>query len=176
VGLLANGEEESKGTDLTRAAAQLLKKLDGPLLEYVGYVEGKDLFGGDVDVVATDGFTGNIVLKTVEGAASAITQMLKKAFLSSSRAKLGALLARPALEAWRDTMDYERVGGAPLLGCGGLAIVSHGRSSPVALKNAILAAARYAERGLVPAIQAALAEHTVGDAQGADAEEAHADA
>jgi phosphate acyltransferase len=157
VGLLSNGEEEHKGTELTREAHKILKGL-GPDcgFQYVGYVEGKDIFSGDIDVVATDGFTGNVVLKTAEGAAAALLEMLRAAFMSTARSKLAAVLARPALRAWKKRIDYAETGGAPLLGVNGLALISHGRSSPEALKNALFTAARFAERGLVEHVAKAL--------------------
>jgi glycerol-3-phosphate acyltransferase PlsX len=164
VGVLSNGEEESKGTELTRQASAILKKIaaDGAAsFDFVGYVEGRDIFGGEIDVVATDGFTGNVVLKTAEGAAQALVELLKKAFASSTSAKVGALLARPALRAFKKKLDYAETGGAPLLGVDGLALVCHGRSSGHALKNAILAAASFAERELVRHVAEELARHEV---------------
>ncbi len=161
LGVHANGEESSKGTDLTRAAHALLVRLGaaGAPFEFVGYVEGKDIFAGTVDAVATDGFTGNIVLKTTEGAATAIFELLRQSFESSARAKLGALLARPALRDFKRRIDYAEIGGAPLLGVNGLAMICHGRSSGIALKNAVLQARDHVERGLVASIAAALARH-----------------
>lgn len=158
VGLLSNGSEEGKGTETTRAAHALLTVMaqgKAPF-EFAGYVEGRDLFTGDIDVVATDGFTGNIVLKTAEGAANVLVTLLRTLFGASARTKLAGLLARPALRRFRQRIDYAETGGAPLLGVDGLALVCHGSSSPLALKNAILQAARYAERGLVPRIAQAL--------------------
>lgn len=162
VGLLSNGEEEHKGTELTRAAHRLLQRVaaqNGAELDYVGYVEGRDIFGGDIDVVATDGFTGNVVLKTSEGAARAVLSMLKEAFSSSFRAKLGAILARPALLALRKKIDYEEVGGAPLLGVDGIAVICHGASPPEALKNAVFAADRFVGERLRDRIAQAMARH-----------------
>ncbi len=159
VGLLSNGEEVSKGTELTREAHAILARLAGGDFEYLGYIEGKDIFTGHVDVVATDGFTGNVVLKTSEGAAAAMLEFLKGAFKSSTRAKLGGLLARKALKEWWRKIDYAETGGAPLLGVDGVAVVCHGRSNAHALKNAIFAAARFAERDLTRRLGAALARH-----------------
>ncbi len=160
VGVLSNGEETSKGTELTRGAHKILQNLakDGGF-EYVGYIEGKDIFSGAVDVVATDGFTGNIVLKTSEGAAHAMIQFLKQAFSSSTQAKVGALFARKALRAFGAKIDYAETGGAPLLGIDGTVLICHGRSSGKALKNALFAAARFSERKLVAQLGAALAKH-----------------
>jgi glycerol-3-phosphate acyltransferase PlsX len=148
VGLLSNGEEDSKGTELTRAAHALLRDMSGEDLEYTGYVEGKDIFSGAIDVVATDGFTGNVVLKTSEGAAATVLAFLKEAFKSSRLAMLGALLAKPALEKLRKKIDYAETGGAPLLGVDGVVLICHGRSNSTALKNAILAADRDVAAGL----------------------------
>jgi glycerol-3-phosphate acyltransferase PlsX len=160
VGLLSNGEEESKGTELTRQAHAVLRGLgDDAGFEYLGYVEGKDIFSGDIDVVATDGFTGNVVLKTAEGAGLAVIEMLKTAFRSSTRAKVAGVLAKPALMGFRKKIDYAETGGALLCGIGGVAVVCHGRSSAQALKNAVLRAARYAEKGMATHVAAALARH-----------------
>ncbi len=155
VGLLSNGTEEGKGTELTRAAHAILLTHPGPH-EYVGYVEGRDIFSGNVDVVATDGFTGNVVLKTAEGAAQALVEFLRHAFKSSKRAQLGAALARPALRAFKHRLDYAEIGGAPLLGIDGLALVCHGGSNAHALRNAVLNAAKLAEKGLVKRVADAL--------------------
>lgn len=158
LGLLSNGTEEGKGTDLTRAAHAILHGYarDGAPFEYVGYVEGRDIFTGELDVVATDGFTGNVVLKTTEGAVAAMTAFLRHAFKSSKRAQLAAVLAGPALRSFKHRLDYAEQGGAPLLGIDGLALVCHGSSHGGALKNAVHAAARFAERGLVARVAEAL--------------------
>jgi len=146
VALLANGEEESKGTPLTRQAAALLKRSD---LHYVGYVEGKDLFAGEVDVVVTDGFTGNIVLKTTEGAASAVTGLIRSAIERAGVGeKLGALLLQGTFAGLKKVTDYAEIGGAPLLGLQGVGIVAHGRSNAKAVKNALRAAMAEVEAGL----------------------------
>ena len=163
VGLLSNGSEAHKGTELTRAAHECLKALakDGDLMEYVGYVEGRDIFLSDLDVVATDGFTGNILLKTAEGAGLAIMHLLKRAFTSSPRAKLAAFLAGPALREVRRKVDYAETGGAPLLGVDGTVMICHGGSSAIALKNAIFAADRFVEQGLKDQLAAAIRRHSV---------------
>jgi phosphate acyltransferase len=162
VGLLANGEEESKGTELTRAASAILRRVadaPGSSFEYVGYVEGRDIFSGEIDVVATDGFTGNIVLKTSEGAAGAVMAMIKEAFLSSRRAKLAALLAAPALRALKRKIDYAETGGAPLLGVGGVTVICHGSSAPRALENAIYQADRFVKERLTEKVGETMARH-----------------
>jgi glycerol-3-phosphate acyltransferase PlsX len=162
VGLLANGEEEGKGTDLTRAASAILRQLataPDVAFEYIGYVEGRDIFTGKVDVVATDGFTGNIVLKTSEGAAGAVLAMLKEAFLSTPRAKLAALLAAPALRALKRKIDYAETGGAPLLGVDGVVVICHGGSPERALTNAIFQADRFVKGRLTERVAAEVARH-----------------
>jgi glycerol-3-phosphate acyltransferase PlsX len=162
VGLLANGEEEGKGTELTRAASALLRQLaaaSGAGFDYDGYVEGRDIFSGRVDVVATDGFTGNIVLKTSEGAAGAVMALLKEAFLSSPRAKLAAILARPALRAIKRKIDYAETGGAPLLGVNGVVVICHGGSPVRALENAIFQADRFVKGRLPERVGAEIARH-----------------
>jgi glycerol-3-phosphate acyltransferase PlsX len=146
VGLLANGEEEGKGTDLTREALSLLKKSD---LNFVGYVEGKDIFSGDLDVVVTDGFTGNVVLKTSEGAASGVTALLREAIAKSPLpGRLGALLMKPTFMGLKKAVDYAEYGGAPLLGVAGVGLIAHGRSSPKAICSALKAALQVAEADL----------------------------
>ncbi|MDQ3263167.1 MAG: phosphate acyltransferase PlsX [Myxococcota bacterium] len=146
VALLANGEEETKGTALTRSAAELLKRSD---LHYVGYVEGKDIFDGTVDVVVTDGFTGNIVLKTTEGAASALTGLIRNAIENAGIGeKLGALLLQGTFAGLKKVTDSAEIGGAPLLGLNGVGIVAHGRSSAKAVKNALRAAMEQVDAGL----------------------------
>ncbi len=134
VGLLSNGEEVSKGNDLTRDAHQLLR--DAPF-NYVGYVEGRDLFDGSVDVVVCDGFVGNVVLKVSEGLADALATMLRQAFGERFFSKIGYLLARPAFRAFKKKVDYAEYGGAPLLGIEGTGMICHGGSSPRAIMNAI---------------------------------------
>ena len=162
LGLLANGEEEGKGTELTRAASLILRQLaDGPAepFEYVGYVEGRDIFSGKIDVVATDGFTGNVVLKTSEGAAGAVMALVKEAFLSSPRAKLAAILAAPALRAIKAKIDYAETGGAPLLGVKGVVVICHGGSPERALQNAIFQADRFVKGRLTERVAAEVARH-----------------
>jgi glycerol-3-phosphate acyltransferase PlsX len=143
VGLLSNGEEESKGNDLTREAHQLLK---GSTFNYVGYVEGRDIFNGAVDVVVCDGFVGNVVLKVSEGLAEAISTMLRQEIGGRFLAKIGYLLARPAFRAFRKKIDYAEYGGAPLLGIEGTGMICHGGSSSLAVTNAIRMAHEYAAR------------------------------
>ena len=139
VAVLANGEEPTKGTDLTRAASGLLRASS---LEFVGYVEGKDLFTGEVDVIVTDGFTGNVVLKTTEGAAAALGAMLKREIEARSTARLGNLLMAPAFAGFKKIVDWAEYGGAPLVGVDGVCIVAHGRSTARAFKNALATASQ----------------------------------
>ncbi|HHL40073.1 MAG TPA: phosphate acyltransferase PlsX [Deltaproteobacteria bacterium] len=141
IGLLSNGEEEGKGNELTRATHAILKKTS---LNYMGPVEGRDIFYGNVDVVVTDGFVGNVALKISEGIVEAAGAMLKAEITKRPAAKLGYLLGRGALAGLRKKLDYSEYGGAPLLGIGGVCIISHGGSSAKAIRNAIRLAAEYA--------------------------------
>jgi len=134
VGLLSNGEEEKKGTDLTREAHLLLKKTD---LNYIGSVEGADVYNGSTDVIVCDGFVGNVLLKVSEGLAVAIASMLKQEIQSRFLAKLGYLLSLPAFKAFKKRVDPSEYGGAPLLGLDGTGVICHGSSSPVAISVAI---------------------------------------
>jgi glycerol-3-phosphate acyltransferase PlsX len=146
VAVLSNGEEPSKGTVLTREASELLRRSD---LDFVGYVEGKDIFSGEVEVIVTDGFTGNIVLKASEGAAMGVAGLLRSAIEKRGglSEKLGALLLKPTLVGLKKVVDYAEYGGAPLLGLQGVAIVAHGRSSPRAIQIALKAALQTARSG-----------------------------
>ena len=162
VGVLSNGTEESKGTELTRAASELLRSAAQHAdaeFEFVGYVEGSQLFAGKVDVVATDGFTGNVVLKTAEGVSEALLAMVKKALLTSPRAKIGAALVKPALEELAQAIHYSEAGGAMLLGVNGTATICHGHSNARAIRNAILVTNRFLERRLTEEISLAISRH-----------------
>ncbi|HJU29574.1 MAG TPA: hypothetical protein VJ718_10405, partial [Candidatus Binataceae bacterium] len=143
VGILSNGEEASKGTDLTRAAAAALLQM-APHVKYVGYVEGRDLNRSKADVVVTDGFTGNVALKTMEGFAAFLLGNLREVFESGLLRKIAYLLVRKRLRAIRARLDPAEYGGAPLLGVNGVAIIAHGSSSARAIRNAIRAAANEA--------------------------------
>jgi phosphate acyltransferase len=140
VGLLSNGEEEAKGNDLTRETHALIKKTS---LNYIGYVEGRDIYRGDVDVVVADGFVGNVVLKLSEGLVEAFTTMLRNEINATLISKIGYLLARGAFKRLKKKIDYAEYGGAPLLGIEGVCVISHGRSNPKAIKNAILRASEF---------------------------------
>jgi phosphate acyltransferase len=137
VGLLTIGEETGKGNTLVKETYALLKNSS---LHFIGNVEGRDVFQGNVDVIICDGFVGNICLKVSEGLAEAAMQMLRNEIIKSPRTKLGYLLALPAFKAFKKRVDYAEYGGAPLLGINGTGIVCHGKSNALAIKNAILAA------------------------------------
>jgi len=144
VGLLANGEEESKGNEVTKETFKKLKGMDG----FVGNVEGRDIFNGTVDVVVCDGFIGNLVLKSSEGVASAITYLIKDYIRKSPIAITGALLMRKVFKLLKKELDYAEVGGAPLIGIKGCTIVSHGKSNSKAIKNAIKQAIDFVDTGV----------------------------
>ena len=146
VALLSNGEEASKGNALTREAHQLL---ENSFLNYIGYVEGRDIFSGEVDVVVCDGFVGNIVLKLTEGLSRAIFGFMKNAMKGSFKAMIGYLFLRGALRNLSQTFDYSEYGGAPLLGVDGVCLIAHGSSPPKAIKNAVLHAHALASQNLV---------------------------
>lgn len=145
VGLLSNGEEESKGNDLTRETSQILKNV---AFEYAGYIEGRDIFAGHVDVVVCDGFVGNIVLKLSEGLAEAVGTMLKEEIKKSLVCKIGYLLSRSAFSRFKKKVDYAEYGGAPLLGINGVGMICHGGSNIKAIKNAIHFASEYVQKGV----------------------------
>jgi glycerol-3-phosphate acyltransferase PlsX len=135
VGILNIGEEESKGTSFIKESRQLLEA--SSLVNFVGNVEGKVLFSGDCDVVVCDGFVGNIVLKVTESVAEAFAEFLKRELTDSLVTRLGGFLSKPAFAGLKKIIDYSEYGGAPLLGVDGVCIISHGRSSSKAIKNAI---------------------------------------
>lgn len=145
VGLLSNGEEESKGNELTRETNALLRSVP---FNYLGYIEGRDVFNGRVDVVVCDGFVGNVVLKLSEGLAEAVGKMLKDEIKQSFLSKVGYLLARRAFKNFKKKVDYSEYGGAPLLGINGVGMICHGGSSAKAIKNAIRFAHDYARKGV----------------------------
>ena len=140
IGILNIGEEESKGTEITKEAHQLLSK---SRLHFIGNVEGRDIFNGRVDIVVCDGFVGNVVLKVSESIADVIGRLLKQELLKSPITQLGALLAKPAFNALRKEIDYSEQGGAPLLGIKGTCIICHGSSNARAIKNAIRVSAEF---------------------------------
>ncbi len=140
VALLSIGEEDNKGNELTREAFKMLKGAD---LNFIGNIEGKDIFLGDADVVVCDGFIGNVVLKTTEGLAEVIIKMLKREIGGGAAGRVGYLLMKPSLRNFRKKVDYAEYGGAPLLGINGTCIISHGRSTARAIRNAIKVAAEF---------------------------------
>jgi glycerol-3-phosphate acyltransferase PlsX len=154
LGLLSIGEEEHKGNDLTREAYALLKQLS---TNFVGNVEGRDLYNGKVDVIVCDGFTGNVALKISEGLIEAVSSLLKEALSSTLSSKVGYVLSRKAFRDFKKRVDYSEYGGAPLLGVRGVCIICHGGSSANAIKNAIRVAAEFAEGKVNEKIQRGLA-------------------
>jgi glycerol-3-phosphate acyltransferase PlsX len=155
IGLLSNGEEAGKGNELVKAAYPLLEASD---LNFIGNVEGKELFGGQADVVVTDGFTGNILLKASEAVAKLLTDIIRQEMMGSLRTKLGGALAKPAFSKLKRMLDPAEVGAAPLLGIDGLVFVGHGRSDARALVSAIRTARQAVETNLLVEIQDAIQE------------------
>ncbi len=154
VGLLSIGEEESKGNELTRAAFQLLKELP---LQFIGNVEGRDLYNGHVDVIVADGFVGNVALKTSEGVARLVRTVLKETLRATITRQVGAMLSRNAFTDFKKRLDHTEYGGAPLLGIRGVCIITHGSSNANAIKNAVRVAAEFAESGVNEKIEKWLA-------------------
>ncbi len=141
VALLSNGEEETKGNDLTREAHRLLKSAP---VAFIGNLEARDMYTGSADVIVCDGFTGNVALKTSEGLVEVVEALLRDELTSTYTMRLGSLLARRALRRFRRRVDYSEYGGAPLLGVAGVAVVGHGRSSAKAVRNAVAMTYRFA--------------------------------
>ena len=139
VGLLSVGEEEGKGNELTRDAHQMLKAAP---INFVGNVEGRDVYAGETDVIVCDGFTGNVTLKISEGLVETVEALLHAELQSTFGAQIGYLLSAQAFRRFRKRLDYAEYGGAPLLGVNGICIVGHGRSSAKAVRNAVTMAAR----------------------------------
>ncbi len=144
IGLLSNGEESSKGNEVTKEAYGLLSALSG----FVGNIEGNNIFDGTVDVVVCDGFVGNILLKTSEGVADSITKIIKKNVRKSPLAITGAILMRKVFRILKKQVDYAEYGGAPLIGIDGCAIISHGKSNAKAIKNAIFQAINFSNSNI----------------------------
>lgn len=137
VALLANGTEPHKGTDSLRKAYELLEDTD---VNFKGFMEARTIMSGEVDVIVTDGFTGNVVIKEAEGISKTLMSILKEELMSSAKSKIGALLAKDAFVKVKSILDYKRVGGAPLLGVRGISFVCHGSSDARAVENAVLSA------------------------------------
>lgn len=146
IGLVSNGEEASKGNALVLKVHPMLEATEG--LNFIGNIEGNDILAGDVNVCVMDGFTGNVVLKSIEGVASFMMSMLKDELTASIPRKLAAAVLRPAFRSVAGRLDYAGIGGAPLLGVDGAVIISHGRSNTLAVQNAVGACVRAAERDL----------------------------
>ena len=155
VGLLSNGEEAGKGNQLVKDCYPLLEQSG---LNFIGNIEGKELFNGEVDVAITDGFTGNILLKSSEAVAKLIATTLKEELMSSLRTKMGAMLAKPALGAIKKLMDPSDIGAAPLLGIDGLVFVGHGRSNAKAITSALRVAHEAVQHNLLDALSLAIQE------------------
>jgi glycerol-3-phosphate acyltransferase PlsX len=156
VGLLNVGEEGSKGTEVVQEAYRLLEESD---LNFIGNVEGRDMFAGSVDVAVCDGFVGNIVLKFAESVVDMVYTVMKHALTSTVRGKLGGMLLRPAFAHLRAQFDYAEYGSAPLLGVDGICTIAHGSSSVRAIKNAVLATQRYIKYDVRSAIKERLDRH-----------------
>src|SRR5258707_723497 len=154
VGLLSIGEEENKGNELTRESFQLLKQLP---LNFVGNVEGRDLFNGQVDVIVADGFVRNVALKISEGVANLVRTALKESLKATITRQVGYLLSRSAFSDFKKRIDHTEYGGAPLLGVKGGCIITHGSSNTNAIKNAVRVAAEFAQRGINESIERGLA-------------------
>jgi glycerol-3-phosphate acyltransferase PlsX len=152
VGLLSIGEEEHKGNEQTRQATPVLKRLP---LNFIGNVEGRDLYSGSADVVVCDGFIGNVALKVSEGLVQTIKSMLRESLEATLTRKMGYVLAKSAFDDFRKRVDYSEYGGAPLLGVKGVCIICHGSSNPNAIKNAIRVAKEIYEGGVNEKIEAA---------------------
>lgn len=155
VGLLSIGEEEHKGNELTRAVSPLLKGLS---INYLGNVEGRDVFTGVADVIICDGFVGNVLLKVSEGLVDVFKGMLKESLQATMTRSLGAWLSRDAYTDFKTRLDYSEYGGAPLLGLKGVSIICHGRSNANAIKNAVRVAAEFAQGRVNEKIEAELEE------------------
>lgn len=166
VGLLNIGEEETKGNDLTLAAYQLLKDSG---INFIGNVEGKDVFSGVADVIVCDGFVGNVVLKTGEGLVSTFLSMFKEEMSKHKLAKLGTVLILPVLNGLIKKMDYAEYGGAPLLGVDGISIIAHGRSNATAVCNAISLARDLADKEIVRVIRKGMLQKAGQEVRSLDA-------
>ena len=154
VGLLSIGEEEGKGNEVTREAYQLLKQLP---INFVGNVEGRDIYNGKIDVIVADGFVGNVALKTSEGVANLVRAILKETLAATITRQVGYLLSRSAFSDFKKRLDHTEYGGAPLLGVKGACFITHGSSNANAIKNAVRVAADFVERKITADIETQLA-------------------
>ncbi|MCA9905259.1 MAG: phosphate acyltransferase PlsX [Anaerolineae bacterium] len=158
VALLSNGEEASKGTDMLREALELIKPLP---IHFTGSIEPKDVLKGDADVVISDGFVGNIFIKTLEAGTSTLTEVIREELMATTLSKIGAALARPAFRRVRTRIDPFEIGGAPLLGINGVVIIGHGRSNANAIRNGVRQARAAVSGGVIDAIRDGLARTSV---------------
>lgn len=161
VGLLSIGEEELKGNELTRSATPLLKSLP---INFIGNVEGRDIYAGETDVIVCDGFIGNVALKVSEGLVDMIKSMLQESLKATITRQVGYLLARAAFTDFKKRVDYSEFGGAPLLGVKGVCIITHGRSNANAIKNSIRVAAEFAGANVNQRIESELGRWKAGAA------------
>ena len=150
IGLISNGEEEGKGNDLVRETYPLMKE---KFTNFYGNIEGKELFNGVVDVAVTDGFTGNVLLKSTEAVAKLILETIRDNIMSSIRTKIGGLIVKPAFDKVKKILDPSEIGAAPLLGIDGLVLVGHGRSGTKAMISAIASAKQAIESGLLQSLK-----------------------
>lgn len=159
IGIMSNGEEEEKGTAFTKETMALLKRFNDrrpELYTFLGNVEGHDLFQSRLDVCLCDGFTGNVVLKSCEATAKAMSKWMKEEFKKSPLRIAGALMAKGGFKAVKDRTNYESYGGSPLLGVNGIVIICHGSSSALAITNALKMAAEAVKHQINPKIEAAI--------------------
>jgi glycerol-3-phosphate acyltransferase PlsX len=162
IGLMSIGEEDTKGSDLTKEVFKTLKDAD---VNFIGNVEGRDVFTGRADVIVTDGFTGNVILKVSESLSEMVEKMLREEIKKTLQASVGFLLSRSAFRSFKTRLDYSEYGGAPMLGVKGCVIICHGRSSAKAVKNAMRLAAEYSRRRLAEKIQSQIAQLHSRDAR-----------
>jgi glycerol-3-phosphate acyltransferase PlsX len=157
VALLSVGEEASKGNDLTREAHQLLKSAP---IAFIGNVEGRDVYAGDADVIVSDGFTGNVMLKVSEGLVDTVSALLHDELAATFGGRVGYALSRQAFRRFQRRVDYSEYGGAPLVGLNGLCVIGHGRSPAKAVANAVMMAARGVQEDLIGRLRDDLARMT----------------
>ena len=155
IGLMSIGEEDTKGTDRTKEAFKVLQETG---LNFIGNVEGRDVFDGKVDVIVTDGFTGNVILKVSEALGEMVEKLLREEIKRTLQASVGFLLSRSSFRSFKQRLDYSEYGGAPMLGVKGCVIICHGRSSAKAIKNAIRFAAEFSRHDLAGKIQSSIAD------------------
>jgi len=163
IGLLSIGEEEVKGNDLTKEAFKLLKNSG---LNFIGNIEGRDMYTGQADVIVCDGFTGNVALKVSEGVIETMMKLLKEELKASLQAKAGAMLTRPAFHRFKQRLDYAEYGGAPLIGVQGVTVICHGRSSAKAIRNAIGVAKDYCQGHINERLEAEIGGYAVARLDG----------